>query len=202
MLWSVRRILGIVILGRVVIPRVVVRVLRDIEVIRAVSWVVDVIRRMRNLRDLVLAAEFVNTDFMTPTGLHPAIVLVAEGLLLEGDDAGTWGLEHTWAFVETGRAVIVVTLAIAGLSTPVWSIFYLYICIMVTAAIAAISRTITRFVYKGLRASLGQESIGLLDSSNHLLVLKLDCHAYRDKQASHRVQDSVHFVILFWFVLF
>ena len=201
MLWSVRRILGIVILGRVVIPRVVVRVLRDIEVIRAVSWVVDVIRRMRNLRDLVLAAVFVNTDFMTPTGLHPAIVLVAEGFLLEGDDAGTWGLEHTWAFVETGRAVIVVTLAIAGLSTPVWSIFYPYICIMVTAAIAAISRTITRFVYKGLRASLGQESIGLLDSSNHLLVLKLDCHAYRDKQASHRVQDSVHFVLLVCFVL-
>ena len=74
------------------------RILR-VVVIRAVRWVVDVIRRMRNLRDLVLAAVFVNTDFMTPTGLHPAIVLVAEGFLLESCDAGTWGLHHTWTSI-------------------------------------------------------------------------------------------------------
>ena len=169
-----------------VVSRVVSDRILLVVVVRAISWVVirviDLIRRVGDLRYLVLAAVLVNTDFVTPTGLHPAIVLVAEGFLLESYDAGTRGLHHSWAFVETRRAIVVIAIAwLVGLSTPVWmfSRFYLNVLITTTGAISFI------MLCKSFRVRLGQESIELLDPSNHLLVLKLNCHAYRDKQASH-----------------
>ena len=182
---------GIVLVGRgsVVIVR---RARIMVVVILAVSWVAnmrvfDLIGWVLNLRDLVLAAVFVNTDFMAPTGLHPAIILVAEGFLLESDDAGAWWLEHSWAFVEAGRTIVVITLAwLVGLCTPVWSLCFMLLISFTTAFTASLS-TIARFTVfmKSVSTRLGQESIDLLDSSNHLLVFKLDCHAYRDEQACH-----------------
>ena len=168
-----------------VVSRVVSGRILLVVVVRAIRWVIrviDLIIRVRDLRDLVLAAEFVNTDLVTPTGLHPAIVLVAEGFLFESYDAGTRGLHHSWAFVEARRAVVVIAIAwLVGLSTIVWMLtrIYFYVLITTTVAISFIVRC------KSFRVRLGQESIELLDPSNHLLVLKLNCHAYRDKQASH-----------------